>query len=67
MNVVDDGTGITHEQIVGTKSIGLIGMSERLHKWNGIFNIFRNENNGTTVYISVPLLNGDATMPGKQN
>ena len=54
-------------KLVDTKSIGLIGMSERLHKWNGIFNIIRNEKNGTTVYISVPLLNGEATMPGKQN
>ena len=61
MSIVDDGIGITDEQIKDTKSIGLIGMRERLPKWNGVFNIFRNEKNGTTVYISLPLLNEDIT------
>ena len=56
MSVIDDGIGIKDEQIADTKSIGLIGMRERLRKWNGIFNIFRNKENGTTVYISVPLV-----------
>ena len=67
MNIVDDGTGISDEQIINTKSIGLIGMRERLHKWNGVFNVFRNGKNGTTVYVSVPILYGDATMPVNKN
>ncbi len=67
MTIVDDGDGISNEQIADTKSIGLIGMRERLYKWNGTFNISRNEKKGTTVYISVPLLNGDASISLNQN
>ena len=66
MNIVDDGIGISDKQIADTKSIGLIGMRERLHKWNGTFKVFKNDINGTTVYISVLLLNGDSTIPVNQ-
>ncbi len=62
MIIADDGLGIDDKQISDTKSIGLIGMRERLHKWNGVFNIFRNKKNGTTVSISVPLINENSAI-----
>ena len=64
MSIVDDGIGIDGKQISSTKSIGLIGMRERLLKWDGVFNIYRNEKKGTTVYISVPLKNEKPAIKG---
>jgi len=55
LRVVDNGTGITEEQIHDSKSFGLIGMRERVHPWAGLVNIKGIPGRGTTVEVRVPL------------
>jgi PAS domain S-box-containing protein len=53
--VIDNGTGITEEQIHDPKSFGLIGMRERVHPWGGLVNIKGIPGQGTTVEVRIPL------------
>ena len=53
--VRDNGTGITPAQIAGPKSLGLIGMRERLRPWQGELKIEGRPGEGTTVMVTVPL------------
>ncbi len=55
LRVIDNGTGITEEQIHDPKSFGLIGMRERVHPWGGLVNIKGIPRQGTTVEVRVPL------------
>jgi PAS domain S-box-containing protein len=55
LRVIDNGTGITEEQIHDPKSFGLIGMRERVHPWGGLVNIRGIPGEGTTVEVSIPL------------
>jgi PAS domain S-box-containing protein len=54
-SVKDNGTGITDEQIRDFKSLGLIGIRERVQFLGGSFEIKGVKNKGTTVVITVPL------------
>jgi PAS domain S-box-containing protein len=53
--VIDNGTGITKEQIYDSKSFGLIGMRERVHPWGGQVRIKGTPSEGTTVEVEVPV------------
>ncbi len=55
LRVIDNGTGITEEQIHDSKSFGLIGMRERVHPWGGLVNIKGIPGQGTTVEVRIPL------------
>lgn len=55
LEVRDNGKGITPEQISDPKSLGLIGMRERLRFWEGEINISGIRGKGTTVRVSIPL------------
>jgi len=53
--VKDNGKGITPAQISDPKSLGLIGIRERLHPWHGELQIESSPGAGTTVSVTVPL------------
>lgn len=53
--VEDNGRGIRESEISSPKSMGLIGVRERVHLFGGKFQISGNEGEGTTLIISVPL------------
>jgi PAS domain S-box-containing protein len=53
LQVMDNGIGITEEQIRDSKSFGLIGMRERVHPWEGTVSIKGTPGEGTTVEVKV--------------
>lgn len=55
MQLEDNGIGITEEQIKDPKSLGLIGMRERMHSWCGKVRIGEGKN-GTTVTAIMPIM-----------
>ncbi len=55
LKVRDNGKGITKEQILDAKSFGLIGMRERVDPWRGKVKIRGVRDQGTIVYVSIPL------------
>jgi signal transduction histidine kinase len=55
--VSDDGRGISEEEIASPRSIGLIGMRERLRPWGGEIRIEGRQGKGTTVTVHIPLEN----------
>jgi PAS domain S-box-containing protein len=55
LSVIDDGIGITPEQINSTKSFGITGMRERANQINGKFEIHSEVNKGTEIIVTVPL------------
>jgi len=56
LRVKDNGIGITQEQISGTKSLGLIGMKERVFPFNGNLKIVGEKGKGTTLSVTLPLM-----------
>ena len=57
LEVVDNGKGITQDQISGSMAFGLIGMRERIRPWGGKFNICGIDGKGTTVAATISLDN----------
>ncbi len=55
MVIQDDGKGITTQQVYDSKSLGLIGMQERLHPWKGTVEIKGIRDSGTNVTVTIPL------------
>jgi PAS domain S-box-containing protein len=56
LQVIDNGIGITHEQLYSAKSFGIIGMLERANQINGKLRIKTGVNIGTEIIVSVPLV-----------
>jgi len=54
LTVLDNGIGITPEQIIHRDSFGLMGIRERLSPWNGSLKIEGIPAEGTTVFVVVP-------------
>ena len=54
LEVIDNGIGITEDQIKNSKSYGLIGMRERAIMLGGEFIIMGEEGKGTTVTVTIP-------------
>jgi signal transduction histidine kinase len=54
LKVRDNGIGIPAEKIKSPKSLGLLGMRERLLAWNGTVDIESEPGNGTTVTVQIP-------------
>jgi len=54
LTVIDNGKGITEQEISDLKSFGLMGIKERVHSLGGIVTISGNKDKGTTVRVSVP-------------
>lgn len=55
IEVKDNGKGITKEQISDAKSLGIIGMRERVRPWGGEVNIKGKKGKGTTVTVIIPM------------
>jgi len=57
LRIRDNGIGITEKQISDPKAFGLIGIRERAHFWGGEVKISGTPGKGTTVVVSIPLMN----------
>ena len=55
MEIRDNGVGITEEQISSSKSLGLIGMNERVSVFGGKLNILKIAEGGTAVRVLIPI------------
>lgn len=63
--VKDDGKGISEKQISNPRSIGLIGMRERVHSFGGRMEITGDK--GTTVTVTIPISDRTDPSPGKRS
>ncbi len=54
LEVVDNGIGITDEQLSKPQSFGLIGMRERAYPWGGEVEVTGNASGGTTIKVIIP-------------
>jgi PAS domain S-box-containing protein len=57
IRVKDNGVGILEDQIHNSKSLGLMGIKERVRLLKGQFNVQGIPGAGTTVFIRIPLKN----------
>lgn len=55
LRVEDNGKGITEQQIDAPRSLGLLGMRERVHGLGGELHIARGPSGGTRIRASLPL------------
>ncbi len=55
MEIKDNGIGITREQINSHKSLGIVGLRERVNPWGGKVIISGVQNIGTTVKVTLPI------------
>jgi PAS domain S-box-containing protein len=62
LEVSDDGRGITESEAANRRSIGLLGMRERVAAWGGEFGILGCPGGGTRVTVCLPL-EGRAPLP----
>ena len=58
LRIQDDGRGITESEVNGSRSLGLLGMRERVLLRSGEFHIQGTPGQGTTVVIRLPLVKG---------
>ena len=54
LKIMDNGIGITEDQINHSKSLGISGMTERVKSLGGKFNIIGIPNEGTQINIIIP-------------
>jgi PAS domain S-box-containing protein len=52
--VRDNGRGIAEPEVLSSKSLGLIGMRERVHPWGGKVEISGIPGQGTTIIVTLP-------------
>jgi signal transduction histidine kinase len=55
LTVTDDGKGITTEQASDARSLGIVGMRERVHALGGTLQITGQPGRGTTVRVTIPV------------
>ncbi len=55
VEIHDDGCGIADRTVVGSSSLGLLGMKERVYSYGGSVEIRGAPASGTTVDVSIPL------------
>lgn len=55
LHIEDNGVGITETQKADPKSLGLIGMRERVHSCGGMLSICGARNGGTAMTVQIPL------------
>jgi signal transduction histidine kinase len=55
LEVKDNGKGITESQVSDPKSLGLIGIRERVNDWGGSLTISGSRSQGTTMTVRIPL------------
>ena len=54
MTILDDGIGISEEQVKHPNSLGLLGIRERLYPFRGTCTIQRGANGGTELGVQLP-------------
>ena len=54
--IEDNGKGIKKEHIENSNSLGLIGIQERVHPWDGQVQFEGSPGKGTTVTVTIPLI-----------
>ena len=54
LDVIDNGRGISDQQLADPGSIGILGMRERARRLGGTLKITRNGSRGTTVAVEMP-------------
>lgn len=54
LQVEDDGNGITSERVADRRSLGIVGMRERVRPLGGHLDIVGRPGGGTTVRVSIP-------------
>lgn len=64
LQVRDNGRGITDQDMLGTRSLGLVGMRERIRALNGELKIQGSPGLGTTVMARIPLQHETAPATG---
>jgi PAS domain S-box-containing protein len=55
LSVIDDGRGISHEELANPKSLGLLWMKERAKHLGGIIDIIGHPEKGTEVALRIPV------------
>ena len=60
LKVMDNGVGISKEELNGSQSLGLVGIQERVRQWNGNMDIRGIPNKGTSVTVNIPTINEDS-------
>ena len=55
LQIKDDGVGIKETDILASHSLGLLGIKERVLRWNGEFEITGLEGAGTLMSIKLPM------------
>jgi PAS domain S-box-containing protein len=56
LNITDDGIGMDLEAVKGKRTLGLIGMKERVLMVDGEFSVLSETGKGTAITVSVPYL-----------
>jgi two-component system sensor histidine kinase UhpB len=64
LDVIDDGRGITRDELRGHHSLGLLSMRERAIACGGTVTITGTAGGGTAVALRLPLGNGAAAGAG---
>ena len=57
LNISDDGVGISNNEIESSKSLGLIGLRERVRALKGRFSITGSPGGGTAITVMLPINN----------
>ena len=66
LEITDDGKGFDTQKTEGRKTLGLLGMKERVLMMNGDLNIISKPGKGTRVVITVPLVEETLSQPQHQ-
>jgi len=61
LEIRDNGRGITEDEILDKKSLGLLGMKERALAFGGEFSVRGEPGGGTTVVLKIPRKKGEAS------
>jgi signal transduction histidine kinase len=67
LEIRDNGVGITDGQATSSKSLGLIGLRERVDILNGKFKIQGLKNRGTLISVKAPITHPNITHNDKHN
>ncbi len=55
LRIADDGRGLAEDELDGKRSLGVLGMHERIAAYSGELRFDRTSGGGTTVWIRVPI------------